>query len=52
MFEPEMLGQSHTTVSNCACQVNETMYISILIGYDSPGGFLSQPTKGNEEPVS
>jgi len=49
LFEQEKLGQSYTVVSKyfqsfSSRKVNETMYVSILIGYNPPQRILSQLT--------
>jgi len=40
LFDPEKLGQSYTAVRKyfqgfSSCLLNKTMYVSVLIGYDS-----------------
>jgi len=45
LFEQEKLGQSYTAVSKyfqgfSSRKVNETMYISVLLGFNSPRGLL------------
>jgi len=56
LFELEKLGQLYTAISKyfqgfTSRKVNESMYVSVLLGFDYPSGFLHQPALRNGEPL-